>query len=70
MSIHNVNGETRGTCATCKHFMPDPEAGRSYFGEPNADSGWCDGWLDQSNDSLHMLCGDWCERFAAKEGGL
>lgn len=61
-----VDREARGTCGTCKHFKPDPEAGRLYDGEPNEHAGFCGAWADDETGPAPMLCGDWCERFEAK----
>ena len=51
--------DERGSCAVCKHYKPDPEAGRQYFGEPNSDSGWC----TNTDPHFSMLSGDWCQSF-------
>ena len=65
-----IEREARGSCAKCKHYTPDPEAGRRYFGEPNADSGWCKNPSIPSGhrDYPHadMLSGDWCQKFEAR----
>ena len=63
--------EARGCCGRCKHFVPDPEAGRAYFGEPNEDMGWCK-HLEVKPDrndlpGAAMLSGDWCQKFEQKE---
>lgn len=59
--------DERGSCAVCEHYKPDPEAGRIYFGEPNADSGWCLNPAVKSGRKDHphvcMLSGDWCQSF-------
>lgn len=58
-----------GNCGKCRHYKPDPEAGRRYFGEPNEHSGWC---LNPAVPSGHrdyphadMLSGDRCELYEA-----
>ena len=60
----------RGTCSVCKHYKPDPEAGRRYFGEPNADSGWCTNTAvrpaHHDDQYADMLSGDWCQSFERK----
>lgn len=62
--------EARGSCGKCKHYRPDPEAGRRYFGETNEDSGWCTNPAVPSGhrDYPHadMLSGDWCQQYEAK----
>ena len=59
--------DARGSCAACKHYKPDPEAGRRYFGEPNADSGWCTNTdvrpAHKDDQYADMLSGDWCQSF-------
>ena len=61
--------DERGRCGKCRHYKPDPEAGRIYFGEPNADSGWCLNPEVKSGrkDYPHadMLSGDGCGEFEA-----
>ncbi len=63
--------DARGNCGRCKHYRPDPEAGRRYFGNPNEDSGWCTNPAVPSGhaDYPHadMLSGDWCEQFEERQ---
>lgn len=63
--------DARGSCAACKHYKPDPEAGRRYFGEPNADSGWCTNPdvrpAHKDDQYADMLSGDWCQSFERSE---
>lgn len=63
------DADERGRCCNCRHYKPDPEAGRIYFGVPNADSGW---YLNPEvksgrKDFPHadMLSGDGCSKFEA-----
>jgi len=62
-----IEREARGSCAVCVHYRPDPEAGRRYFGVPNADSGWC--MITTATEGsaggprADMLSGDWCPMF-------
>lgn len=62
--------DARGSCGKCRHYTPDPEAGRRYFGEPNAESGWCKHPEVTSGHSDYphadMLSGDWCQQFEAR----
>ena len=63
--------DARGSCGLCHHYTPDPEAGRRYFGVPNAESGWCKNPEVESGhrDYPHadMLSGDWCQKFERGE---
>ena len=65
-----IEREARGSCAVCKHYKPDPEAGRRYFGETNADSGWCTNTAvrpaHHDDQYADMLSGDWCQQFERK----
>lgn len=63
--------EARGNCGRCRHYRPDPEAGRNYFGEPNADSGWCTQpdnakGAREGQPGIDMLSGDWCQSFEVR----
>ena len=64
--------EARGSCAVCKHYKPDPEAGRQYFGEPNEHSGWCTNPAVREHSipacQPIMMHGDWCQKFERNEG--
>lgn len=54
----------RNKCGKCRHFRPDPDAGRRYFGEPHTDAGWC--MHPEENPEVDTLSGDWCADFEAK----
>ncbi len=58
--------DARGNCGKCKHFKPDPEAGRPYHGEPHPDAGYCQHHGGDGSGPCIMLSGDWCEQFEAR----
>lgn len=57
----------RGSCGTCRHFKPDPNAGIPYHGEPHPDAGYCQLHGSDGNGPCIMLSGDWCEQFEARQ---
>lgn len=61
--IAQAERDARGNCGLCKHFKPDPEAGRPYHGEPHPDAGYCQHHGNDGHGPCVMLSGDGCSDF-------